>query len=34
MKAGKANTTPLSIDFKKLKTFSKFSKVPLSSKNS
>lgn len=27
MKAGKANTTPLPIDFKKLRAFTKFSKV-------
>jgi hypothetical protein len=27
MKAGKASTTPLPIDFKKLRAFSKFSKV-------
>ena len=29
MKAGKASTTPLPIQFKKLKAFSKFSKVSL-----
>lgn len=29
MKAGKASTAPLPIDFKKLKAFSKFSKVNL-----
>jgi len=29
MKAGKASTAPLPIDFKKLRAFSKFSKVDL-----
>ena len=29
MKAGKAKTTPLPIDFKKLRAFTKFSKVNL-----
>lgn len=32
MKAGKPNTNPLPIDFKKLQSFSKFSKVFLSLK--